>query len=592
MKHQLRFACLAAAFGIASVGPSWAGTAQGSPTPTPIKHLIVIFQENVSFDHYFATYPEAENNPGETPFKANRHSPTRINTLRTPLDVSNDFRPLQNVDLLNANPNGPSGSGAQINGQDARNPFRLAPSQALTSDQGHNYKPEQQASDNGLMDSFPAFVGAGGTPPGTGKWLVMGYYDGNTVTALWNYAQHFAINDNSWTTTFGPSTPGALNLIAGQTSGFDEYTNVVDSGGNLLHPTHEVGDGNGNYTEIGDGDPLYDVCSSTTIDQIAMHGRNIGDLLNAHDISWGWFEGGFDLTVVNPDGTTGCNRHTNPTAPGTPESTSNDYIPHHEPFQYFASTRNPSHARPSSVAAIGHTLIPGTDQPDPANHQYDINDFFAALNAGGLPSVSFLKAAAFEDGHAGYSDPLDEQHFLVRVLNAVQKSPEWKSTAVVIAYDDSDGWYDHQAPPIVNPSSSTADALNGANLCNIGLQQGQVAPETPLNGSFGYPAQGRCGYGTRLPLLVISPYAKVNYVDHTLTDQSSILRFIEDNWLSGERIQPGGSFDSIANMIENMFNFERQPEQPRTLILDEVTGARVHPSAGRAKAAGRNGDHD
>jgi phospholipase C len=174
------------------------------------------------------------------------------------------------------------------------------------------------------------------------------------------------------------------------------------------------------------------------------------------------------------------------------------------------------------------------------------------LNAGNFPAVSFLKAPAFQDGHASYSNPLDEQNFIVRVVSAVQASKEWESTAIILAYDDSDGWYDHQAPPIVNPSNGAADALNGDQLCNEGAQQRGPAPQSPLLGSDGKPALGRCGYGTRLPLLVISPFARKNYVDHTLTDQTSITRFIEDNWLGGERIQPGGSFDTIAGSIENM----------------------------------------
>jgi hypothetical protein len=99
------------------------------------------------------------------------------------------------------------------------------------------------------------------------------------------------------------------------------------------------------------------------------------------------------------------------------------------------------------------------------------------------------------------------------------------------------------------------DALDGAGSCTSGAQQGGAAPATPLLGADGMPAQGRCGYGTRIPLLVISPYAKKNYVDHTLTDQSSILKFVEDNWLAGQRIQTGGSFDTLAGSIENMFSF-------------------------------------
>ncbi len=224
-----------------------------------------------------------------------------------------------------------------------------------------------------------------------------------------------------------------------------------------------------------------------------------------------------------------------------------DYSAHHEPFQYYASTANPHHLPPSSVAAVGHT--------DAANHQYDLVDFAAALRGGNLPAVSFLKAAEYQDGHAGYSDPLDEQHFLVDTLNALQRSTAWPSTAVVIAYDDSDGWYDHQASPIVNPSRSAQDALTAPGVCGSG---------TPLGG---FP--DRCGYGPRLPLLVISPYARTNVVDHTVIDQTSILRFVEDNWLSGQRIG-GGSFDALAGPLTPMFDF--QHGHAGRLILDPATG--------------------
>jgi phospholipase C len=571
-----------------------------APTATPIKHVVVIFQENVSFDHYFGTYPNALNLSGETRFTASPRTP-KVNNLANPLDVNHHFAPLAGANLLYNNPNSvptnpvspvpatDSHGNANKNGAIASNPFRLSPSQALTADQGHNESPEESAYDNGKMDGFPVFVGNGNVG---GKSLVMGYYDGNTVTALWNYAQHFALNDNNYTTQFGPSTPGAINLISGQTNGFAATKNVFDpadpTNKTLLHGTHEAfGDAlktADNITEIGDGDPLGDVCSNPGLDQVTMAGKNIGDLLNEKGITWGSFMGGFDLTVVNPDGTTGCLRHTNPTAPGTPASTSVDYIPHHAWFQYYASTANLKHLRPSSVAAIGQSLIPHTNTPDPANHQYDINDFFTTLKAGNLPAVSFLKAAAFEDGHAGYSDPLDEQHFLVRVINALQKSPEWSETAVIILYDDSDGWYDHQMPPIVNPSFSPAvDTLNGAGVCNTsnGFQQDEPLSSTPLKGNNGKPVWGRCGYGTRMPLLVVSPFAKRNHVDHTLTDQTSVLRFIEDNWLHGERIQHGGSFDTIAGPLNNLFDFDDRDERgPRKVVLDENTGAVVSVSGG------------
>ena len=566
-------------------------------TATPIKHVVVIFGENISFDHYFGTYPKAENKPGETPFHyvPSRHRGNDVaNTLITPLDPTKNFAPVKNVDLINKNPNGPTGSGAAFNGANAANPFRLAPSQAGTADQGHAPKPEQTAYDNGKMDQFPGSTGAAGPPPATlstegaesTKGLVMGYFDGNTVTAMWNYANHFALNDNTYTSQFGPSTPGAINLISGQTNGFANFTNVVSGTAPnqvLLHNSHEVFDGQGGFTLIGDAEPLGDVCSSTSSDNVAFAGKNIGDLLNQKDITWGWFQGGFNLELTNGNGSTGCIRSTPNVIPGYGGVAMNDYVEHHQPFQYYASTANPTHARPSGVSAIGSSYEAGRGKKlDPANHQYDTDDFFTALDNGVLPSVTFLKAPSFQDAHPGNSDPIDEQTFVVNVINSLQKSPFWESTAIVITYDDSDGWYDHQMPSIVNPSTSPfVDVLNGPSNCSTGAQQREDGKlpnrKTPLNGTGGLPVLGRCGYGTRIPLLVISPWAKDNYVDHTELDQSSVIRFIEDNFLDGKRIQPGGSFDSVANSIESMFDFHRSiwEVRDRKLILDPSTGAIV-----------------
>ena len=468
-----------------------------STTATPINHLVVIFDENISFDHYFGTYPFAKNLPGEPQFNASRNTPS-VNGL--------------NMALLKANPN-------------LANPTRLDRSQALTCDQDHNYKDEQLAFDHGLMDHFVQSVSGGSC---TDKSIVMDYYDGNTVTALWNYAQHFAMSDNSYDTVFGPSTPGALNLVSGQTHGATPATipNDVSNG-----------------TMIGDARPVYDDCSPATSLKAAMSGTNVGDLLNAKGITWGWFQGGFKPTSTTTTGAAVCgSTHMN-----IGGASVTDYIPHHEPFQYYTSTSNPHHLPPTSTAMIGKT--------DQANHQYDLSNFWDAATKGDMPAVNFLKAAAYQDGHAGYSDPLDEQHFLVDTINRLQKLPTWNSTAVIIAYDDSDGWYDHVMGPIVSQSNDPAyDALTDPGQCGT-LKAGA------------YP--DRCGYGPRLPLLAISPFAKENFVDHSITDQTSILRFIEDNWSLG----PIGnqSFDALAGSLGNMFDFSNHRNSGR-LFLDPSTG--------------------
>jgi phospholipase C len=183
---------------------------------------VVIFQENASFDHYFGTYPRAANPPGEPQFHPARRTP-QVNTIPPA--------------LMTANPNG-------------ANPQRLDRNDYPLCDNSHDYDPELREWDGGKMDRFvtesidyersddtrspatyghvPAGVTGGVTAsncttplPGhaadqaTNK-EVMDYYDGNTVTALWNYAQHGVLYDNAFGATFGPSTPGAINLVSGR----------------------------------------------------------------------------------------------------------------------------------------------------------------------------------------------------------------------------------------------------------------------------------------------------------------------------------------------------------------------------------------
>jgi len=542
-------------------------------TATPIKHVVVIFGENESFDHYFGTYPNATNPTGEPVFTAASGTPT-VNGLTTA--------------LLTANPTvTAAGNPAGTN----INPFRLDRTQAGTEGQNHGYTAEQLASDDGKMDLFPLNTGnnaTGSTSEFGTLGLVMGYFDGNTVTALWNYAQNFAMSDNMYTDTYGPSTPGAVAVVSGQHNGA-----VVTKNGAVVAGTatasaspssNVVFDLQGGWTLIGDLDPTGDACTvaadSASTATALMSSKNIGDLLNSANITWGGFMGGFNLTTVNPNGTTGCKRSTfsNVLAANEP-----DYVQHHAWFQYYATTQNLAHTRPSSVAVIGHTdPLDGTATS--VHHQYDVDDFFAAVNAGNYPSVSFLKAPSIGDAHPGNSDPIDEQAFVTSVVNFLEQQPDWKNTAVIVTYDDSDGWYDHQfATPTTSSFDSTslqsagnstdnehsvtgADQATSPGVCNAtGAVQG-----VGINGGA---VNGRCGPGTRIPLLVISPYAKPNYVDHTQITQASVVRFIEDNWLSGTRLGQGSN-DANAGSIMTLFNFSTTTPNP-TLFLDQNLGTKV-----------------
>ena len=348
-----------------------------------------------------------------------------------------------------------------------------------------------------------------------------------------------------------------------------------------------------------------------------MSGKNIGDELNAAGLSWGWFQGGERPSISFGDAlaATGASQPTSTFTPDqfknagfqnqVPHSSNqgicdtvhpigvafggsgqwgykNDYIPHHEPFDYYASTANPHHLTiptdssgndtQAGLQSIGHdtqAFVGGTPQFNTPNHQYDTSDFdqlVAAINAGrlpasALPAVSFLKAPGYEDGHAAYSDPRDEIRFVADEINALERTPDWHSTAIVIAYDDSDGWYDHQLSPLANPSLSPADNLTNTTLS--GATSGQCGPSPqsapPLGGQ-----QGRCGFGPRQPLLVISPFAGHNVVDHHVSDLASIINLVEYNWhlpaIAGSADQVLAGLDRAQGLkydLAGLFNFQR-----------------------------------
>src|SRR3984893_5923908 len=259
-------------------------------TATPIKHVIVIFQENVSFDHYFGTYPFAANSTaGEPVFEAKSDTPAVNGLLAGPA----------------APPNNPT---LNFAGTGTIQPFRLGRNQATTCDEDHNYTDEQAAYHAGQVDLVVQKLSSTAANCAPDRSTVMGYYDGNTVTALWNYAQHFAMSDNSFGTTYGPSTPGAINLVAGNTHGVTGTTQTgvgpvpgikQSTGASGSEPVTVAGsDTNGSTgggSIVGDPRPFGDICNPLGSTQVVLSSpsRNVGDLLNAKGVSWGWFQGGF-----------------------------------------------------------------------------------------------------------------------------------------------------------------------------------------------------------------------------------------------------------------------------------------------------------
>ena len=268
----------------------------------------------------------------------------------------------------------------------------------------------------------------------------MNYYDGNTVTALWNYAQRYAMSDNSYGTTFGPSSPGAINLVSGDTGGVDmTHTANNPSIATATTPNADLTpDGQGGFSLTSDAQPYWDDCS--TRDAVALTGENIGDELNAAGLSWGWFQGGFRPTTPFADAAAATGHAGQSTATFIPDEFKNggfnNSVPHssnqgicnavhpvgagltsplaaghravrlqgrlHPPPRAVRLLRldgqpappHPADAPPTapsrsdSLRTIGtdtQHLVGGSPQFDTPNHQYDMSDFdqlVAAIGAG------------------------------------------------------------------------------------------------------------------------------------------------------------------------------------------------------------------
>jgi len=201
----------------------------------------------------------------------------------------------------------------------------------------------------------------------------------------------------------------------------------------------------------------------------------IGDRLSEQGISWAWYSEGWNDAVAG---------HPDPL-----------FQFHHQPFNYFAPYAEGTAAR--------------------AEHLKDVEDFRAALRAGNLPAVAFVKPIGAHNEHPGYADLLSGQQYVANLVKAVQDSVVWKETAIIITYDEGGGRWDHVPPP----------------------------------------RGDRWGPGVRVPAIIISPYAKRRFVDHTPYETVSILKFIETRW----ELAPLGSRDAAANNLLNAFDFSLTP---------------------------------
>ncbi len=480
-------------------GPVW-GSQKLAELRKKVKYVFVIFQENRSFDSYFGSFPGARNLFSQPPSQTPGYRQELLNTDGTVTSIE---------------------------------PFRIGPAQfaADTDDVDHSYARMDAKLDyvNGRaqMDKYALveemkYTIAGANPTLEAKQfgeLTMAYEDCDTIPFLWNYANRFTLFDNYFQHTIGPSTPNAIDMIAGQT-GETQW---------VKHPNEATS--NPILAALGQGEPITDdndpfwgsAADPTTVGRqpinpsdnasvnalnqtyaslpLTFNGKDIktitgfdtmkaSDLadvqndvpaiaaLNAKAVPWGWFQEGYDR-----EPTDGAVLHTS-------------YIGHHNGPQYFGYVSNNSQE---------------------TSHLHGLNDFFTTMSAKGLPAqggvfyirggyqnIAGLKPAdpnaavqtnfAGDDDHPGYSDAHISESLVAREINAIVTSKYWNQSAIFVTYDESEGDYDHVAP--------LAQELSPAG--------------TPLV------------HGPRIPMIVISPYANAHVISHESGDHNSLIRFIDE----------------------------------------------------------------
>jgi phospholipase C len=449
------------------------GRALARPVSLPagihrIRHVIVIMQENRSFDNYFGTYPGADGIPM-------RHG--------RPTVCSPD----------------------PISGRCVR-PYH--DSQEVDSGGPHTTFNARQDIAGGRMNGFVAQAIDARRPGCLHSVLdpncvinvqrpdVMGYHDGRDIPNYWSYAHHFVLQDHMFASDLGWSQPSHLAMVSGWsalcTSGTDPMScrpstdRTIPVGADRSQPYYA-------WTDL-----TY--------------------LLAHNGVSWGYYVSSGRQPDCD-DGKMSCMAHQQ-----------NSVTP---------SIWNPL-PRFADVAADGQL-----------GNVQDVGGFFAAAHAGLLPNVSWI-VPSYRNSEHPPATPLMGESWVTRLVNAIMRSPDWNSTAIFIAWDDWGGFYDHVPPPQVD---------------------GQ-------------------GYGLRVPGLLISPYARRGVVDHQTLSFDAYLKFIEDDFLGGARLDPSTdgrpdprpdvreSAPQLGNLLSE-FDFSQPPRPPFILRPRPNRRCRTTAAAGR-----------
>jgi phospholipase C len=437
-----------------------------------IDHVIVIMQENRSFDDYFGTFPGADGIP------MSNGVPTVCSPDPTHGTCDQPF--VDHHDVSQGGPHGATDATSDIDGNNMDGFVKTVENKEATC--GEFADPECEDGPLNTTD-------------------VMGYHTQSDIPNYWTYARDFVLQDHMFEPNASWSLPAHLFMVSEWSANCTTH-NPASCTNALQHPGPKPGNPNPTQVTPGSGSPIYAWTDLTY-------------LLHKHGVSWGYYvTAGTEPDCTNPSTLSCAPLRQNAHTPGI-----------WNPLPYFDTVR---------------------DDKQQGNVQ-SVSKFYAAAKNGTLPAVSWVVPAGDVSEHPPSSTSAG-QSYVTSLINAVMRSPDWNSTAIFLTWDDWGGFYDHVAPPSVDEN----------------------------------------GYGLRVPALVISPYAKRGFIDHQTVSFDAYDKFIEDDFLGGQRLDPAtdGRPDPRPDVRENAsilgdlvddFNFTQTPLPPVLLAVYPKTTLTARP---------------
>ncbi len=386
---------LKSAFAVAAACLLFSGKPAVADGLEGIKHIVIIYQENRSFDNLYGTFPGANGVA-----QASAVSKTQVDLNGHPYaSLANVPGGFASDALFPATvPNGPWDIGL------------YAPPNMATRDISHNFYHEIKQANGGLMNEFSTWS--------DDPALCMGHYDYQTLPEA-ALAQEFTLCDNYFQGTFGASMLNHLFMIGARDPGSFPQFQAVSQVSVITNDPNTLQDNAVSpapfFFLVNSDDPFnppHGVPAPDGIYVPVLTYDTIGDRLNDKGISWKWYAQNWDATIADPNGAIAGN-----------------FDFDHQPFDFFAN------------------YAPGT--PGRAAHLQDVNNFFSDVQNHSLPSVVWIKPYATDNEHPADGILLDGQNYAMSLVNTIRNSDYWKDTLVIITYDESGGWWDHVAPPHV-----------------------------------------------------------------------------------------------------------------------------------------------